>query len=133
MTTCKLEKRTYVPSGWIALEFCTLHFYGKNKEKYEELWDNIEHYKYIKYEKEYNKLKKDLKEIEKNKKWYQFTSKIEKEKREKLISLNKLMKNDIYDLIVKAETMLEENNFYLTQHSSDGSECETETEIWTQQ
>ena len=27
-TTAKIEHRDYVPSGWIAIKFCNVHFYG---------------------------------------------------------------------------------------------------------
>ena len=32
MTTVKMKYRTYVPYGWIAVEFCDLKFFGENEK-----------------------------------------------------------------------------------------------------
>lgn len=48
-TTAKVEHRDYVPSGWIAIEFCNVHFYGFREKEMQKKWRDIEHKRYVEY------------------------------------------------------------------------------------
>jgi len=48
-TTAKIEHRDYVPSGWIAIKFCNVHFYGFREKEMQKKWRDIEHKRYAEY------------------------------------------------------------------------------------
>lgn len=56
-TTAKVEHRDYVPSGWIAIEFCNVHFYGFRAKEMERKWRDIEDKRYVQYAPIYEKNK----------------------------------------------------------------------------
>ncbi len=46
MTTARVKYRTFVPFGWIAVEFCNVDFFGDDAELLNGMWKEIEYEKY---------------------------------------------------------------------------------------
>lgn len=81
-TTCKLEYRTYIPHNVIAIPFCHVAFTGDDWIKHQQQWDELrqdatlkvkqEHQSLIdKYEKRLELYKKEIDDLEDDRKWWQ--------------------------------------------------------------
>lgn len=158
MTTVKMKYRTYVPYGWIAVEFCDLKFFGENEKIYERAWHKIKFAKYNEKEKQIyvykekiENINNKIKEIEdkikniRSEKWWRFWKTDEqKELEHECFELNKSRhicetniekceKERFYsasELVSKANRFLRENGFVLTSSTKNGDECTTTTDVW---
>ena len=154
-TTAKVEHRDYIPWGWIAIPFCRVSFNGEHANEMERKWNAITSARF----KEYNTIvesgearilefESKIKNIQSSiqKPWYRpWYTIAEKQKLSQIQSIRssieeinlQIIENkkkrfyDSYECRRKIETLLNENDFYLTHTSSSGEECVTHTEIWT--
>ena len=157
-TIATLEYRTFVPSGWIATEFCRLSVMGvsdKEVKTLEDAWHDIEFEKYREkeilingLEQEKEKLECEIADFERqykaSKKWYRFANKAEKnmllEAQNRQVQVHTIenqiqkYKDDRFfsasELKRKAEALLVNKGYILISKSSAGNECVTHTEIW---
>lgn len=156
-TIAKMEYRTHVPWGWIAIEYCNINFTGDNAKNYANKWHSIEFEKFHKNDCAQQALAEHKKEIEAdlddarnaywaNQKWYRlWRTKEDRELECKIDSLSekyneiceeieKLEKESFYtasQLVDKAHSFLIEYGFKLLSHNTVGSECVNEIEMWT--
>lgn len=156
MTTAKIKYRTYVPYGWIAIEFCYVEFFGDNNTSLEKEWHDIKFKKYREKQPTIDSLNArniDLKKDEDilrnqinfiHKWWKIFGSKNEKllwnqvfNIRENMNNINNEIKKHESDLFYsaselkhKTERFLESKGFIFDATSSAGSECVTHTDVW---
>ena len=98
-----MKYRTYVPYGWIAVEFCDLKFFGENEKIYERAWHKIKFAKYNEKEKQISVYKEKIKNIDnkikeienkikniRSKKWWRFwKTEEQKELEHECFELNK--------------------------------------------
>lgn len=156
-TTARVEYRDYVPSGWIAIKFCNVEFYGFRANELQKTWEDIKHKRYVEYTSLYkeNEIKiKNLlneaidirKQVKASKPFYRFWhTKSEKNmlsiaknlslKAYELEEKNQEIKNkrffEVHECRRKIEELLRRNCFVLTHTSSEGERCVTKTDIWT--
>jgi hypothetical protein len=153
-TSAILKYRTYIPYDWIAIPFCDLSFTGVESDKMQKKWDQIKMERYEKFIPEVEEIDKEIEKVKTElsstwsticKPWYRpWYNKKEKKQLKKIDLLNyrlnclKEKKEETEDKLFftaeeckcKAEFLLKENDFYISQTSSSGKECITYTDIW---
>lgn len=159
MTTARIDVRTYIPLGWIAIPFCRVEFYGEQAIELEKAWRDVEYEKYRKTEASMRDMQAAIDEKQHEidsldveigaakiarglKFWPSREIKELLGKRERTYveccqmrqSMDKAEEDRFYDaetLYVKAQVFLKDHGFAPTRVESNGLECQTTTEIWT--
>lgn len=152
-TIAKVEFRSCVPCGRVAMEFCYVKFYGLHAKKMRKMWGKIECQRYEKYNSIFQKNKKEILSLQKkassiiekitkskpfNRFWYKTREKkMLKEINELLTKVSDLEEKnkqlwffDAAECHSEIKDFLEENGFVLTSTTSAGDWCNTTTEIW---
>lgn len=150
-TTAKVEHRDYVPSGWIAIEFCDVHFYGFRAEEMKRKWCDITNKRYDEYAPLYeeneakiqnmrnqikviNTQKESLISSKPSKPFYRFW--YNKSEKARISEINKLLDELLKqadNLTVEADKLEKENKEIGDKRFFEVYECHTKIETLLQQ
>ncbi len=130
-TVAKIKYRGWVSMWVIAIPYCNLTFYGVDKEKYEDLWRDIEYKKYNNNEEKRDLLEEKLEPKKNQTVWERIKYFFAKDGIQE--QLDKLNHNSFYsatELYIKAEDFLEKYGFLLKSSSVGGINTTDETYIY---
>lgn len=155
-TTATIKHLDYVPSGWFALEFCKVYFYGFRAEEMKKKLEDIEKARYNEYNFIYEKNQIKIqnlrdksntiyKKVSESKPFYRFFyNKVERsllaqaqtldilasqlEEKNKNVKVKRFF--DFYEYHRKIEELLNQNEFIPVNTYFTGEGCVIKTEIW---
>ncbi len=156
MTTAKVEHRNYVPTDYIAINFCKVEFYGKREFEMTQKWKEKVDLRRKRYggniqknEEKINELVNELKKIKSflktsrpfyrvwwNKEEKEMLKRTEEitEEIDELEDENKKLKYDVnfnaFEIYQELAELLKKNGFIFTNLMTAGRECPTKCETW---